>query len=217
MWAHHVFGLCKNVLEKRTGNNSERHFAIDAAEGQVIDFVSERRNIRSLGRIQVDHQHVLLIEIDMRSQIERESGISPLVFTESRSVDPDGRSRHGYFEVHEDMLAARLSRKPEAAAITRHELVAFLIEAVPRHLDVGVRNDHALITGIIKVARMGCLRDVSAVAPVAIDRDDDASRSSTGLGRVTPKSRLGKSGASDQRPGRLEKIATIHLRLGTIA
>src|ERR1700751_604431 len=152
MRAQHIFWFREDILYERARNNAKRNFAIDSAESKVINLVSKRRNVRSLGRIEVNRKNILSVEIDMWRQVERKRRVSTLVFTEFGAVDPDGRSRHGTLEVHKHMLAACFGRKPEAATITRHEFVALLIEAVPRDFDVGVRNDHALVTRVIKVA-----------------------------------------------------------------
>ena len=43
------FGLAKHIFDKCRRNDTERNFAIDAAEGQVIDFVAKGRDIGALG------------------------------------------------------------------------------------------------------------------------------------------------------------------------
>ena len=131
MSRQHVFGLGEYIFNKGRGNDAQRNFAVDSAEGQVVDLIAERRNVGTLAGIDIHHQHVLAVEIDVRREVERERRVSALVFAQARAVDPHGRSGHGAFEIHEHTLAAGFGRKLETAAVAGDELVSLFVEAVP--------------------------------------------------------------------------------------
>ncbi len=44
----------ENVFDERLGNEAQRYVAIDAAEGQIVDLASKRRDILPLGRIDLN-------------------------------------------------------------------------------------------------------------------------------------------------------------------
>ena len=58
MVGQHVFGLGEDILDERRRNDAQRDFAVDAAEGQVVDLIAERRNVRPLAGIKIHRQHV---------------------------------------------------------------------------------------------------------------------------------------------------------------
>src|SRR5438105_5378418 len=66
----HILGFCKDILDKRGGDGTKRNFAIDPAECQIVDLVSERRNVGALGRIHCNRQDVIPTPIEMRGQLE---------------------------------------------------------------------------------------------------------------------------------------------------
>src|ERR1700751_5862018 len=62
----HVLRLGENVLDEYARNNSQRHFAINPSESQVIDLVTERGNIGAVGGVKVHDQDVFAVEIEVR-------------------------------------------------------------------------------------------------------------------------------------------------------
>src|SRR5215468_2237858 len=138
--AENILGLGENVFDEGAGNDTQPDFAIDAAEGQVVDLVAEWGNVGALGGVEIDGEDVFPVEVDMLGEIERERCVPALVLPESCAVDPDGGGGHRTFEIDEDVLAASLGGQLELAAIERDEFVTLVVEAVPRELDVGVGN-----------------------------------------------------------------------------
>ena len=63
MSGKHVLWFCKNVLNKCSRHNAERDFAVNTAERQIINLISERRDVGSLCRIHSQCQHVLSVPI----------------------------------------------------------------------------------------------------------------------------------------------------------
>src|SRR5207249_9052829 len=86
----HIFRMGEDVFDERGGDNTQRDFAVNAAEGEVVDFISKGRNVGALSGIDVDGEDVLSVEIEVRSQIERERRVSTFVFAEACAVDPYG-------------------------------------------------------------------------------------------------------------------------------
>src|SRR5271154_2121266 len=133
-----VFWLGEDVLDESLRDDAQGDFAIDAAEGQVVDLVAEGRNIGAFGRVEIDGQQVVSVEVNVRSELETERSVAALVFAEFGAVDPDGRGGHRAFEVYEDTPALSFGGELEAAAIDGNELIGLVVEAMPRQLDVGV-------------------------------------------------------------------------------
>src|SRR5262249_28456563 len=98
-------------------NDPQRDFAINAAEGQVVDFVSEGRDVGTLGGVDVNSKNVFSVEVDVRREIEGERRVSALVFAKALAVDPYSGGRHHTLEIDEDVLAAGLWRQLETAAV----------------------------------------------------------------------------------------------------
>ena len=76
------FRANENVLDKGRGHDSQRDFAVNAAEGEIVDFVSERRNVGALGGIDIDGENVFSVEVEVRRQLEGERRVSAFVFAE---------------------------------------------------------------------------------------------------------------------------------------
>src|SRR5437588_2383162 len=216
MRTQHLLGLREDIFQKRSGNNPQRHFPINAAEREVINLIAEGRNVGALARIKVHHQDVLAIEIDVRRQIEREWSVSSFVFAQLRCIDPNRRSGHRSFEVDKHMLPTRFRRKLETTTIAGYKFIRFLVETMPRNSNISVRNDHALVTGVIEIASVRRFGYVPVVAPVPVDWNDHASGGGSRVRRIAAKCRLGESSGGDQRPGRLNELASIHLCLEKI-
>src|ERR1700733_4018646 len=66
-----ILGSHEYVFDKRRGHDAQRNLAIDAAESEIVNFVSEGRNIGALARVHFDGEHVFSVKIEVRSQIER--------------------------------------------------------------------------------------------------------------------------------------------------
>ncbi len=158
MVGQHILRLGENILDESWRDDAQRNFAINAAEGQVVNLVAERRNVRPLAGIHVHRQHILSVEIDVRCQVKRERRVAALVLAQSRAVDPHGGGGHDAFKVHEDAMAAGLGRKLEAAPVAGDELVTLFVKAVPGQADVGVGNDDALVSGVVEVTRVCAFR-----------------------------------------------------------
>jgi hypothetical protein len=74
----------------------------------------------------------------------------------------------------EHALAAPRRLRAEVAAIDGDEFVALVVEAVPRQIDVGVRQRDALEFGIVEARRIGPSGRFAAEKPVAVRRIDAA-------------------------------------------
>jgi len=71
MRGQHVFRPGENILDKGRGHDAKRNFAVNAAEGQVVNLITERGNIRPLAGVNIHDECVLPVEIDVRCEIER--------------------------------------------------------------------------------------------------------------------------------------------------
>src|SRR5262249_18476635 len=148
--AENVLGLGENVFDEGAGNDAEPDFAIDAAEGQVVDLVAERRDVGALGGVEIDGENIFTGKVDVRGEMEGERRVAAFVFAELGAVDPDGGGGHGAFEIDEDVFAARFGGELEFAAVERDEFVALVIETVPGELRVGVRNHDAFELRVVE-------------------------------------------------------------------
>ena len=96
----------ENVLDKGRRHDPQRNFTIDAAEGEIVDLVTKRRDVGAFRGIQIHREHVLSLKIEVRRQFKREWSVSALVFPEAHAVDPDRGRGHRSFKVNEDMLSS---------------------------------------------------------------------------------------------------------------
>ena len=78
--AQHVLWFRENIVDVGGGNDAEPDFAIDAAEGEVVDLIAEGRNVVALGGVEIDGQDIFAVEIDVRSQVERKRRVAAFVF-----------------------------------------------------------------------------------------------------------------------------------------
>ena len=99
------------------------------------------------------------------------------------------------------------ARQLEAAPIDGDEFVGLVVEAVPGQLDVGVRDDHLLESGVVEVFAVRGFGLRRAIAPVAVDGQNDAA---TLLGGTVLAECFGYERACRRSASGLEKIATIH-------
>src|SRR6266852_7747291 len=164
----HILRPGKYVLNEASWDNSKRNFPVDAAEGQIIDLVTERRNIGPFRGIHRDRENIVSVPIQVGREFERKWSVSPFVLSQLMSIDPHRRSGHDAFEIHENVLALRLRGNFEMPAIGRNELVRRLIKAMPRQTLVGMRNHHFLEPGIVESAPFESCGQVTAIAPVPI-------------------------------------------------
>ena len=172
----HILWPNENVLDECRWDDAQGNFAIDAAECKVIDFVSERRNVRTLRGIDIDGKDIFPIKIEMRRQLKRKWRVPALVFAEALAVDPYGGCRHHAFEIDEDMLSARLRRELETAAVERHKLVSLLVKAVPRKGDICMRDYHSVEFAVVEFFSMAPRHELAAIAPFAIHGQNETSR-----------------------------------------
>ena len=213
----HVLRRGKDVVEEGLGNDAERDFAIDAAEGEVVDFVAEGRNVRALGGVDLDGEDVIAggIEDGRSRQLEREGSVTAFVLAELVAVKVDGGGGHDAFEIDEDALAHGGLGHFEVAAIGGDEGVVRFREAVPGKLDVGVRDDHAVEARVIEVAGGGCFVSGAAVEPAAIHGQRSGRKSGGAAGfslRVVIRSESAghKCCSGDQGAGGFDEVSAIH-------
>ena len=159
MVGKHILGLGEDIFEKCGRNDAQRNFAINAAEGQIVDLIAEGWNVGALGGIDLDRQHVLAVEIEMGCQLEGKRRVPALVLAEACAVEPHRGSGHHAFKVHKHALPAGFGWKLEMAPVDGNEFVVLIVEAVPGQADIGVRNHHPLETGIVEVAGFGSGRE----------------------------------------------------------
>src|ERR1022692_30765 len=100
-----IFRLGEDVFDESGGNDTQSNFAVDATEGEVVNLMPERRNVRAFGRVNLNGEHVVGVKVEMRRQFKRKRCVSSLVFAEANSIQPNRGSRHYPFEVDEDMPA----------------------------------------------------------------------------------------------------------------
>src|SRR3984885_7260078 len=83
MVAQHIFRFRKNVLDVSPWDNAQPDFAINSAEGQIINFISERWNIRTLPGIQIPRQH--FFPLKSRCGVSsNENGVYPPLYSPRR-------------------------------------------------------------------------------------------------------------------------------------
>ena len=83
MIGQHVLRLGKDIFDKGRRNDAQRNFAVNAAEGQVVNLIAERRNVGPLAGIDIHRQHVLSVEIDVRRKVKGERRVSALVLAQA--------------------------------------------------------------------------------------------------------------------------------------
>src|ERR1700722_7738820 len=208
MLAQYIFRLRKNVLDVGPWDNAQPDFAINSAKCQIINFISERRNIRTLAGIQIYRQHIVTVKIEMRRQLKRKWRISALVFSESRTVNPNSRGGHRSFKVDKHMLAARFRGQLEMTPVAGNEFVSLLVETVPGQTNVGVGNNNSFIAGFVEVFRVRPLRHCAVEKPVPVHGKNKPPGDR--FFRRARQCRWHQSRSRDQRTSGLEETPPIH-------
>src|SRR6267378_4673782 len=127
-----VFASCEDVFDEVCGDDAESYFAINTAEREVVDSAAERRNVSTLGRINLDSEYIFTIEVKVRRQLEGKRCVAPFVFPETYAVEPNGGRGHDTFKIDKNVLATSFARKSEAAPVKRHELKRLFVKSMPR-------------------------------------------------------------------------------------
>ena len=209
-------GLAKMFSMNVRGNDAQRNLAVDAAESQVVDLISEGRDIGPLGRVHIDRQDVLSIEIDVGREVKRKGVYpplysprrTPLIHTVEAVITPSKSTK--------TCLPRASGRQLEAAPVERDELVG-LSSKLCQGTDVGVRNHHAVKAGVVELSLPAVYP--SAVPPVAVQRQDKPSLLGTcRLGARCSSSRIAHSARRQcstrkQSSALHQKVASIHLLL----
>ena len=86
----YIFRTREDVFDESRWNDTQPNFPVNAAEGEIVDFIAEGRNVRTFGGIYVDRQHILAGEIEMRRQFKGEWCIPSFIFTQTSAIDRDG-------------------------------------------------------------------------------------------------------------------------------
>src|ERR1700730_14560314 len=76
--AQNVLGSGEYVVEVDRGNDPQSDFAIDAAEGQIVDFVAKGRDIGAFRRIELYYEDVIAIRPKVAGQLKRKRGEAAL-------------------------------------------------------------------------------------------------------------------------------------------
>ena len=145
------------------------HVAVDAGAG-----IPARGLI--LGR-EAHGQHVLLAELDVRREIEREALIAVGASAQLLAVDPDGGVRHGAIELHAEVLALGAGRHREVLAIPGHaeERQTAVVRAdlaVERTLDSPIVGQvERAPGGVVESGLLGAGGFALEEAPVVSDAD----------------------------------------------
>src|ERR1700690_1859565 len=84
----HILGLHKDVFDKSRGNDAQPDFTINTAKGEIVDFVSEGRNVGPFAGVEVDHEDVIALEVEVRREFEGERRVPASVFAQTHAVDP---------------------------------------------------------------------------------------------------------------------------------
>src|ERR1700733_6302868 len=209
--SEHIFCFRADIFDESCGNDAQCNLTVDAAEGEVVDLISERWDIGTFGGIDLNGQHVVGVKLEMRRQVERERRVSAFVLPQASSIEPNGRGRHYSFEIDENMPAARFSGKPEMTAIDGNKFVVFVVKAVPGHTNIGVRNHHPLELGIVKILCARLVHRGAAEQPVTAHRKD---KSPAGYGHRRRTGRLRKCALCQdsgyQRAGFFHELSSFH-------
>lgn len=134
-------GTREDVVEVGGRDDAERNLPIDAPEGEVVNGAAEGRDVGAFGGVELNDEYIFGVDAEMGCEFKGEGCEASLVFTERNAVDPDGRGRHGAFEIDEDALAAGRCRIFESTTVGGDELILFVVEAVPWQLHICVGND----------------------------------------------------------------------------
>src|SRR5271165_7022320 len=79
----------EDVLDKRRRYHTQRDLAIDTAERQIVNLISEGWDIWTLRGIHIHGEQILAVKVEVGRQLKREGCVSAFVFSEAFSVDPN--------------------------------------------------------------------------------------------------------------------------------
>ena len=162
----HRLGI--DVFDKGLRHYAKLHAAVDAAEGQVVDVLTERRDVFALGRIQRHRDHIVSAVFQVRRDLETEGCVAALVLVELVPIHGYRGCGHRTAEIEEDALALPFRQPTKVAPVSGDVLKACLIETVPRQTDVGVWQSDLLPRRIVELRGRNPGRRLAAEQPAAI-------------------------------------------------
>src|ERR1700680_1055964 len=165
----------KDVLDKCRRHDTQGDFTVYAAEGKIVNFISKGRNVRALGGVHIDGDHVCSVEVEVGCQLKREWRVAAFVLSQSHSVEPDCGSGHHALEVDKDAFTSRFGRKLEAAAVERDKFVSLFIETMPWERDVRVRDHDRVKLGVVEIFGVAAFDKSSAITPLSIHGKNESS------------------------------------------
>src|ERR1700749_2061394 len=83
-----VFGLREDVFEKGGRDYAQGYFAVNAAEGEIVDFVAERWNVCALAGVNLHRKYILAIQVHMLCELEGERREAALIFSQAHPIEP---------------------------------------------------------------------------------------------------------------------------------
>src|SRR5579871_3069861 len=197
-----------NIFNESSRHHAQRHVAINSAECQIVDVLSERRNVLALGGIDRYGDHVIAADMKMRRDLERKRRVAAPIFRKLVTVYRDLRRRHRAGEIDEHAFALPRRRRMKVTPIRRDKLKVRFLKAVPGQADVGVRQRDTLPFRVVEGRRRESRRSFAAVSPIAVQIIAsprwNGSRSRGGSGF-----RLGLEGAS-RHGGSQEECSPVH-------
>ena len=173
-WRENILRLGEDVFDVGLRDEAQGDFAIDAAEGEIVDVAAEGWDIGAFGGIELDGENVVAGPVEVGSEIEGERRVTAEVFRELVAVDGDGGGGHGAFEIDEDALALSGLGQAEVTAVDGGEFVGAVVKAVPREGDVGVWEGDAGEGGIVEIGCGAAWEVVAAEEPVTVHGVDAA-------------------------------------------
>ena len=117
---------------KRAVDHIKMNLAVDAAVGQIVRKLSERRDVIALPGVALDRDDVVSSECDKICDLASEGGISAVMLSHVRAVDPDFRRVRHAVKREEKPFAVPFTGQREDLAVTRDRLIFFFIEIVKR-------------------------------------------------------------------------------------
>src|ERR1051326_6456403 len=180
--AENIDRFRKDVFYESWIDEAKWHIAVNATERQVVDDVSERWNVFTLGGIDFDAEQVVTLPIQMRRQLKRKGRVAAAVLTESLSVDPNSGGRHHAAKVDEDSAPLQLSRQTEVSPVDGDDLVLLIVEAMPRQHLVRMGDRYAFERKVVKARLRRVGKILFAEEPIVIQWIDAAGRCQIILG-----------------------------------
>ena len=156
-----------HVFQKGLRHHAQRHVAIDAAEGKVVDVVAEGRDVLALRGIEFNGNDIVGVVLEQLRDLEGERRVTALILFEGMPVDGHFGGGHGAGKIDEDALAFPCRQRPEVAAVGRDELEIPFVEAVPRQPHIGMRERDLLPLRVIEAGRFESFPGLAAEEPAA--------------------------------------------------